>query len=85
LLNFVKGTGQGLASIGGAFSAVNSALVAASPGLRGFALEIGGLIRPLSDLDNAGKYLLFQNAAVWISAIITLFYREYGRFLHKKR
>lgn len=85
LLNFVKNTGQGLASIGGAFSAVNSALVAASPGLRGFALEIGGLIRPLSDLDNAGKYLLFQNAAVWISAIITLFYREYGRFLHKKR
>lgn len=85
LLNFVKNTGQGLASIGGAFSAVNGALIAASPGLRNLASGLGGLIRPLSDLDNAGKYLLFQNAAVWISAIITLFYREYGRFLHKKR
>jgi predicted PurR-regulated permease PerM len=85
LLNFVKGTGQSLASIGGAFSAVNSALVAASPGLRGFALEIGGLIRPLSDLDNAGKYLFFQNVAVWISAIITLVYREYGSYRYRKR
>ena len=85
LLNFVKNTGQGLASIGGAFSAVNGALIAASPGLRNLASGLGGLIRPLSDLDNAGKYLLFQNAAVWISAIITLFYRTYGRFLHKKR
>jgi hypothetical protein len=85
VLNFVKGTGQSLASIGGAFSAVNGALIAASPGLKSLALGFGGLIRPLSDLDNAGKYLLFQNAAVWISAIITLFYREYGRFLHKKR
>jgi predicted PurR-regulated permease PerM len=85
LLNFVKGTGQSLASIGGAFSAVNGALIAVSPGLRSIALGLGGLIRPVSDLDNAGKYLFFQNAAVWISAIITLVYREYGWFSHRKR
>lgn len=85
LLNFVKSTGQGLASIGGAFSAVNGVLIAASPGLRNLASGLGGLIRPLSDLDNAGRYLLFQNAAVWISAIITLFYREYGSYRYRKR
>ncbi len=85
LLNFVKGTGQSLASIGGAFSAVNGALIAASPGLRDLASGLGGLISPLSDLDNAGKYLIFQNAAAWISAIITLVYREYGSYLRRKR
>lgn len=85
LLNFVKSTGQGLASIGGVFSAINGALIAASPGLRGLALSLGGLIRPVASMDNVGKYLLFQNGAAWISAIITLVYGKYGSHLHKKR
>jgi len=84
LLNFVKSTGQSLASVGGAFSAINGVVLSASPGLRDFALGLGGVIRPLAELDNAGKYLLFQNAAAWISAIMLLLYGEY-KTLHRKR
>lgn len=85
LLNFVKGTGQDLASIGRVFSAINTALITASPGLRNLALSFGGLIKPFANLDNVGKYLLFQNGAAWISAIITLVYGKSGSHLRKKR
>jgi len=79
LLNFVKGTTEALAPISGIFSSVNSAILSAAPGFRDFALGLGTIIRPLAGLDNAGKYLFFQNFAAWISALTTLFYGEYIR------
>ncbi len=76
LLNFVKGTAEALAPIGGVFSAVNNALLAAAPSFRNFVLGIGTIIKPLTGLDNASKYLIFQNAAAWIVALLTLLYGE---------
>lgn len=79
LLSFVKGVGASLASIGAVFSSINGALMAAAPGFRDFVLGLGMAIRPLSSLDDVGKYLFFQNAAAWISVLIVLFYGEYWR------
>ena len=87
LLDFVKGTGQALASAGSVFSSINDALVAASPGFRDFAQGVGGAISPLANMDGAGKYLVFQNAAAWVSAFVALFYGEYGQknYRYKKK
>jgi hypothetical protein len=79
LLNFVKGTAEALAPIGGVFSAINDALLFVAPGFRDFVLSIGIVTRPLVSLDNAGKYLVFQNLAAWISALVALFYGEFKR------
>jgi len=76
LLDFVKGTAQAFASVGGV---LNSALAGTAPGFRNFALSLGSVIRPLVSLDNAGKYLIFQNVAAWLSALIAIFYGEYVR------
>jgi len=79
LLNFVKGTAEALAPIGGIFSAINNALLSIAPGFRDFVLGLGVIIKPLVELDNVGKYLVFQNAAAWVSAFAALFYGEYVR------
>ena len=76
LLNFIKGTAEALAPIGGIFSGVNNALLAAAPNFRNFVLALGAIIKPLTELDNASKYLVFQNAAAWIVALSALLYGE---------
>jgi len=84
LLNFVRSTSnlargiaEALAPIGWICSAINNALLSAAPGFRGFVLSLGVIIKPVADLDNVGKYLVFQNVAAWVSALATLFYGEY--------
>jgi hypothetical protein len=87
--NSVKGIAEALAPIGWIGSSINNALLSAAPGFRDLALGLGGLIRPLTDLDNAGKYLVFQNISAWVSALSALFYGEYMgkgyRYRKKKR
>jgi len=85
-LNFVKSTNnsarsiaEALAPIGWLCSSMNNALLSAAPGFRDFVAGLGIVIKPLADLDNVGKYLVFQNVAVWVSAIAVLFYGEYVR------
>lgn len=85
LLSSVKGTIEALAPIFGIFSAINNAVISAAPGFRGFALGVGMIEKPLVDLDNVGKYLVFQNFAVWISAFAVLFYGEYIRKGYRHR
>jgi hypothetical protein len=85
LLGFVKGAGEALSPIGGFFSIVNNAILSAAPGFRNLALGFGTIITPFADLDNSGKYLLFQNVAAWISALTALFYGEYVRRTHRYR
>lgn len=86
LLGFVQGTGQALASVGGVFSGMNNALLSVAPGFRDFCIGVGNIIKPLADLDNTGKYLVFQNVAAWVSALMVLFYGQYGQkgFRYKK-
>jgi hypothetical protein len=87
LLNFVRGTGEALASVGSVFSGINDALIAASPGLRDFVQGLGGVTAPLAEADNTAKYLVFQNAAAWIAALVALLYGEFRRksYPYKKK
>jgi len=84
LLNFFKGTGQ---TIGGIFSGLNNALLSVAPGFLGLRFSIASIIKPLTDLDNVGKYLVFQNVASWVSALVALFYGGYMRrgYRYKKK
>lgn len=79
LVNFVKSASKALAPIGGVFSGLNNALISAAPGFRDLALSFGAALSPLASLDDAGKYLLFQNIAAWVSALSSLVYGKYGR------
>lgn len=79
LLNFVKNTAEALAPLGAIFSGINNALLSAAPTFKDFVLSIGTIIKPLVDSDNVGKYLIFQNAAAWICAVMVLIYGEYAR------
>ncbi len=75
--NSLKGIAEALPPVGWIFSSINNALLWVAPGFRDFVLSLGVLIKPLTDLDNAGKYLVFQNIAAWFSALTALFYGEY--------
>lgn len=77
MLAFVKGAGEALSPIGNFFSGLNNALLTAAPGFRDFAIGLGNSIKPLSDLDSAGKYLVFQNGAAWIAVALALFIVEF--------
>lgn len=77
LLDFVKGSGGFFASVGGFFSGASNVVLTVAIGFRDFAVIVGGVIKPLVELDGLGKYLVFQNAAAWVSALAVLFYGEF--------
>lgn len=72
-----KGFAETIAPIGWACAAINNAIIAAAPGFRAFAAVLGNLVKPLAELPPVGKYLVFQNFAVWVSALAVLFYGVY--------
>lgn len=72
--NAARGFAETLAPIGWVCTAINNALMAMAPGFRAAAAGFGGLVKPLAELPPIGKYLVFQNFAVWISALGVLFY-----------
>ena len=78
LLAFVRGTNVAMAPVGNAISALNGA----APGLRDIAVGVGNALKPLAELDGPGKYLVFQNAAAWLSALVVLSYVTFG---HRSR
>jgi len=85
LLGFVRGTNEALAPVGNAVSAINGALLWIAPGFRDFASGIGSVFKPLAELDGAGKFLAFQNAAAWLSALVVLSYVAFGQWSHRYR
>lgn len=84
--NSGKGIVTALAPIDWICSATNNALLSIAPTFRDFILSLGGLTKPLVELDDAGKYLVFQNVAAWASASIALLYggRKRKIYRHKK-
>lgn len=78
--NALQGFAQTVTPIGWMCSAVDNAIKAAAPGIRASAAALGALIKPLADLPAAGKYLVFQNLAAWLSALAVLIY---GAFMRK--
>jgi len=81
LLGFVKGSAEALAPVGAIFTVLNNALISASPAFRDFAIAFGTVISPLANLDDVGKYLVFQNVAAWMAALSVFFYK----YLYKTR
>lgn len=83
----LKGFAQTVAPIGWVAATVNNGLVAISPGVRSVGLALGSLSSPLANLDAAGKYLAFQNAAAWIPVLLILFYGQFSRrtYRYKKK
>ncbi|NIO37970.1 hypothetical protein GTO27_09740 [Candidatus Bathyarchaeota archaeon] len=86
LVEFVKSVGSlgtnivaFLAPINWVCSSINTALLSIASGFRDFVASLGGLIQPLAELDNAQKYLLFQNVSAWASALAVLLYGAYRR------
>ena len=84
--NSGKGIVTALAPIDWICSATNNALLSIAPTFRDLILSLGGLTKPLVELDDAGKYLVFQNVAAWASASIALLYggRKRKIYRHKK-
>jgi hypothetical protein len=74
--DFARGTATYLGTV---FSSINNALIGAAPGFGNFAVAIGTVIAPLATLNNAGKYLVLQNAAAWASSLVVILYAKYGR------
>jgi len=85
--NSLKGFAQAAVPVGWIATAINNGLAAISPGIRSVGLALGGLTAPLANLDAAGKYLAFQNAATWISVLLILFYGQFSRkgYRYKKK
>jgi len=74
--SWARGAAEALGPIGWLAGSINSGLLSAAPGFRDFAVGIGGVISPLASLDDAGKYLAFQNIATLISVLLILLYGE---------
>ena len=81
--NLGKGIADALAPIGWLCSVTNNALLSLAPRFRNLALSLGGSIKPLVELDDVAKYLVFQNVAAWISALTALFYGGYRREIYQ--
>jgi hypothetical protein len=77
-LNALRDFARAVTPIGWVATAINNGLLAIAPSFRTIGLGLGSLIAPLANLDSAGKYLLFQNAAAWISVLFVLFYGHYA-------
>jgi hypothetical protein len=90
---FVIGTNQKLQSIGktltpirSATKSINDALLSAAPSFRRNLQNLGGFLEPVSKLSVAEKYLLVQNLAAWVCALIALAYGKYfGSRRYKRR
>jgi hypothetical protein len=79
LANFVSGVDSWAGGVAEALPPIgwiNNALIGAAPAVRDAGTGLGNLLVPLVTLDNAGKYLILQNAAAWISVLAVLFYGE---------
>jgi len=79
VMQWLNGVGQAVPPLGGFGSAINNALLGSAPGFRR-SLESAGvsISGPIVQLDVVGKYVLSQNLATWISALIALAYGAYS-------
>lgn len=74
--NWANGVAQALGPIGWISTSINNALIAAAPSVRNLGVGLGSLISPIATLGNVDKFLLFQNAAAWISVLVVFIYGE---------
>jgi len=76
--DLVRGVGQALPPVSGLGTAINDAFLGAAPGFRSSLAGFGAaLTGSLVGLDVTGKYVLGQNVAAWMSALLALIYGLY--------
>lgn len=90
--SFVIGTQESLHSLGKALAplewvatAINDSLLDVAPGFRSSLTGLGASVEPIVKLDIAGKYLLVQNLAAWVCALIALVYGNYAKARRYKK
>lgn len=79
-INAAHSLAEALGPIGGIASAFDGALKSLAPGFRSSLDSLGSVVAPLVELDAVGKYVVCQNLAAWISALLVM---VYGRFVVK--
>ncbi len=85
-IDIAKGVAQALSPIGWLTSAIDGALRAAAPGFRKIIEGYGtSITEPIANLDLVWKYTLCQNAAAWISGIVSIVYGELTYRVHRIR
>ena len=62
--------------------AIDNYLKSAAPGFKNSLSGLGGLVNALANLDANSKYILCQNLAAWIPALIIL---AYGKYVSRPR
>jgi len=77
-LSFVIGAQESLQSLREALAPINNALLAAAPDFRSSLQSFGASAAPIAKLDITGKYILVQNLAAWVCALIALAYGKYA-------
>ena len=83
-IEMAQGFAQAFSPIGWLASTIDRALRAVAPGFRNIIEGFGTpATESLANLDLVGKYTLCQNAAAWISAIVSLGYGEYTSRIHR--
>lgn len=86
LMDAVRGLGQILPPVGDLGTAISDALFGAAPGFRSGLAGVGaGLTGSLVGLDVVGKYVLSQNVAALVSALVALVYGWYASSRRVKR
>ncbi len=76
LLGFVRSVAQAFSPV---LSPVAGFLKGAAPAFGVLAVGVGSLFGPVARLDSTSKYLVFQNGAAWILAIVCWLYTAYLR------
>jgi len=77
-MQWFNGVGRAVPALGDLGSAINNALFGAAPGFRQSLVGAGwSLTRGIVQLDVVGKYVLSQNLAAWVSALVAIFYSAY--------
>lgn len=81
-----KGLAQALSPIDWVASAIDNVLRAVAPGFRNALEGLGApVMKSLAELDLLGRYVICQNVAAWISALVALAYGEYASILYHIR
>jgi len=84
-MTFVIETQERFQSLGQSLAPINNALLAAAPSFRNSFQRLGSSAEPIVKLDITGKYLLVQNLAAWVCALISLTYGKYSSARQYKR
>jgi hypothetical protein len=84
--NGAHAVGRALSPLGWLASAINKALLAAAPSFRDALQGLGTpIVGAVAKINLTGQYILCQNLAAWISALITLAYGRYASRLYRRR